>query len=189
MWLLTRQKYKLEGDPGPLVWMHQNFLSSWGNMKAGRVWTVITSCFSHQDWGHILLNGVTFFFMAPTVLDLLKSRRFIFLYLGAGLVSCTISLLYGHYIDRKDRPSQGASGAIYGVVTFLACVAPTLTFQLYGIIPVPAWLLVSGAFSYDLYSTWADKRGTTDTVGHIGGMFSGVLYYILLRRAGTRFFY
>ena len=48
-------------------------------------------------------------------------------------------------------------GAIYSVVSLLACVAPTTTFQLYGIIPVPAWLVVTGLFSYDLYSTLSNK--------------------------------
>ena len=49
------------------------------------------------------------------------------------------------------------TGAIYSIVSLLACVAPTMTFQLYGIIPVPAWLLVTGVFSYDLYSTLSNK--------------------------------
>lgn len=32
-----------------------------------------------------------------------------------------------------------------------------MTFQLYGIIPVPAWLAVAGIFSYDTYSALNDK--------------------------------
>ena len=48
-------------------------------------------------------------------------------------------------------------GAIYSVVALLACVAPRMTFQLYGIIPIPAWLAVTGLFAYDMYSTLADK--------------------------------
>jgi hypothetical protein len=47
--------------------------------------------------------------------------------------------------------------AIYAVVSFLACVAPKLTFQLYGIIPIPAWLAVIGIFTYDTYSAVSDK--------------------------------
>lgn len=90
-------------------------------------------------------------------------------------------------------------GAIYSVVSLLACVAPTLTFQLYGIIPVPAWLAVTGLFSYDLYSTLSAKvcfihltknglisdcylqNGTTDTVGHIGGVMAGIGYFLIRR--------
>ncbi|KAJ3510053.1 hypothetical protein NMY22_g16092 [Coprinellus aureogranulatus] len=184
MWFMAQQKYKLERDAKPLVWMYQNFTDSWANLQSGRVWTLLTSCFSHKDWGHIFFNGFTFFFMSPMVLRLLGSRSFIFLYLGAGLVGCVSSLFYNRYIDKRDIPSHGASGAIYGVVTFLACVAPTLTFQLYGIIPIPAWLAVVGLFSYDAYSTYTDNRGGTDTVGHIGGMLSGVAYFIFMRRSG-----
>lgn len=31
-----------------------------------------------------------------------------------------------------------------------------MTFQLYGIIPIPAWLVVSGIFAYDSYNTLKD---------------------------------
>lgn len=48
-------------------------------------------------------------------------------------------------------------GAIYSIVSLFACVAPTAKFQLYGIVPVPAWILVTGLFSYDLYSTLSNK--------------------------------
>ena len=49
--------------------------------------------------------------------------------------------------------SHGASGAIYSVISFLACVAPTTSFLLFGIVPMPAWLFVSGIFVYDSYRT------------------------------------
>jgi hypothetical protein len=41
---------------------------------------------------------------------------------------------------------------MYSVISFLACVAPTLRFHIYGIIPVPAWLCVTGLFAFDAYS-------------------------------------
>lgn len=77
-----------------------------------------------------------------------------------------------------------------------------MTFQLYGIIPVPAWLAVSGLFSYDLYSTMkgtvrllllilyiipsltsagVSQSGQTDTVGHVGGVIAGILYFAARR--------
>jgi len=60
----------------------------------------------------------------------------------------------------------------------LACVAPTLTFRLYGIIPVPAWLVVAGIFSYDTYSTINDKGGTVDTAGHVAGLLAGAGFFL-----------
>ena len=52
-------------------------------------------------------------------------------------------------------------GAIDAVLGFLACAAPRMTFMIYGIIPVPAWLAVGGFFAYDVYGTAMDnvRRG------------------------------
>jgi membrane associated rhomboid family serine protease len=181
MWFIAIQKYKQERNPSAILWMQANFTNSWQNLKSGRIWTVITACFSHRDWAHILFNGFTFFFMAQPVLTMLGTRQFIFLYLGGGLVSCITSMTYANWMGKTDYASHGASGAIYSVIALLACFAPTMTFQLYGIIPIPAWLAVTGLFSYDLYSTLSNKSGTTDTVGHVGGLLAGAGYFLLRR--------
>jgi len=182
-WCGTWQKKNSnkKGDPSSVLWMGQNFLSSWNNLVSGRIWTPLTSCFSHEDLPHILFNGFTFFFMAKPVLQLLGSRQFVFLYLGGGLISSFSSIVYAKLAEKRNHASHGASGAIYSIVSLLACVSPTSTFQLYGVIPVPAWLLVTGLFTYDLYSTLSNKSGTTDTVGHIGGILAGVGYFVLKR--------
>ena len=46
-------------------------------------WTVITSTFSHAQPGHALLNGLTFWFLAPTALAVLGNTQFLMLYLGS----------------------------------------------------------------------------------------------------------
>ncbi|KAF8803826.1 rhomboid-domain-containing protein [Phlegmacium glaucopus] len=181
MWYMAVQKYKQQGDPSTVLWMRENFLSSWNNLVSGRLWTPLTSCFSHQDLSHILFNGFTFFFMAQPMLQILGSRQFIFLYLGGGLISSFSSIAYAKLSGKMDYASHGASGAIYSIVSLFACVAPTTKFQLYGIVPVPAWLVVTGLFSYDLYSTLSNKSGTTDTVGHVSGILAGVAYFVLRR--------
>jgi membrane associated rhomboid family serine protease len=74
-----------------------------------------------------------------------------------------------------------------------------MTFQLYGIIPIPAWLAVTGIFAYDTYSAINDKvypisrsvitylipfctqRRTVDTAGHVAGLFAGVGYFLARR--------
>ncbi|CAA7260147.1 unnamed protein product [Cyclocybe aegerita] len=181
MWYMASQKYRLEGDPSAIYWMTNNFTDSWRNLASGRIWTPFTCCFSHKDWSHILMNGFTFFFMARPVLQLLGSRQFIFLYLGGGLISSFTSLVYAKLAGKYGYSSHGASGAIFSIVTLLACVAPTMTFQLYGIIPIPAWLVVSGLFSYDVYATVKNTAGTTDTMGHVGGVVAGIGYFLLKR--------
>jgi len=184
MWSLSAQRMKQEGNPKSYKWMIDNFTDSWRNLSEGRVWTPLTSTFSHEGVGHILFNGFTFFFMARPVLSMLGSRRFLFLYLGGGLFSCLTSLVWNTGIKQnKDYASYGASGAIYSVVSFLACVAPKMTFLLYGIIPIPAWLAVGGIFAFDTYSTVHDValRKGTNTAGHVGGLLAGMGYFLTRR--------
>jgi rhomboid-like protein len=67
---------------------------------------------------------------------------------------------------------------IYSIVSFFACVYPKATFLIFGIVPCPAWVFVAGIFSYDMYRSVKDVRTRTDTVGHVAGLSSGILYYI-----------
>ncbi|KAF9008683.1 hypothetical protein BDQ17DRAFT_1236370, partial [Cyathus striatus] len=181
MWHMASQKAKLNNDASSLIWMYQNFTNSWRNISSGRLWTVLTSCFSHMDPLHIFTNLFTFAFMAYPVLETLRPRRFLLLYFGGGLMSSAASMIYTALAVQQDRQSLGASGAIYSVLAFLACLSPNATFQLYGIIPIPAWLVVSGLFVFDTYRSISGKQGTTDTVGHIGGLLAGVGYFLALR--------
>lgn len=97
------------------------------------------------------------------------------------------SMLWNNLVKGRDTGSHGASGqssrsrpsihaqahfvaAIYSVVSFLACVAPRMTFQLYGIIPIPAWLAVAGIFTYDTYSAINDK---VSLINHLYSLLNG----------------
>jgi len=181
MWFMASERLKQKRDPSSYKWMVNNFTDSWRNVSSGRIWTLVTSCFSHEDIPHILFNGFTFFFMARPVLSILGSRRFIFLYMGSGMIANIVSIAWLNLVRGRDNGSHGASAAIYSVVSFLACVAPKMTFQLYGIIPIPAWLAVAGIFAYDTYSAVNDKRKRTDTAGHVAGLLAGVGYFLARR--------
>lgn len=111
-----------------------------------------------------------------------------------------MSLIWKKYIAKSDVPSLGASGersrkfflltdanalspiaCLSAVMSFLACTAPRTPFYLYGIIGMPAWVVVSGLLSYDLYSTFNGSQSSTDTAGHVGGFVMGAAYFVLKR--------
>lgn len=121
-----------------------------------------------------------------------------------GITSSFAGIAWRNYNSPYPGPagSHGASGAIYSVISFFACVAPTATFALFGIIPLPAWAFVTGIFLYDGYSAVNSKVGlsicehyfplvltdiivmqrvATDTAGHIGGLLAGIGYFIAKR--------
>ncbi|KAA1466155.1 rhomboid-domain-containing protein [Dentipellis sp. KUC8613] len=179
-WGYAHIRLTMRRNPDLYIWMRQHFTVSWQNVKNGRPYTLLSSCFSHEDWGHILMNGFTYFFMAPFVLQTLGNARFLALYFGGGLVSSMTSLQFN-----KDRPgyaSHGASGAIYAVISYFACMAPRATFLLFGIVPMPAWAFVGGVFLFDSYSAMSDIRKGTDTAGHVGGLLAGIGYFFLRAR-------
>lgn len=43
------------------------------------------------------------------------------------------------------------------MISFFACVAPKAQFALFGIIPLPAWLFVTGVFLMDGYESLTDS--------------------------------
>jgi rhomboid-like protein len=45
--------------------MTRNFLINEANIQAGRIWTFVTSCFSHSSGTHIFVNCLGLYFMAP----------------------------------------------------------------------------------------------------------------------------
>ncbi|TFY52391.1 hypothetical protein EVJ58_g10044 [Rhodofomes roseus] len=183
MWNWAHVRYRSTGDPSGIFTMIRNFTVSAQNLSAGRIWTVLTSCFSHEDTSHILVNAFSFYFMAPTVLQMLGNARFLTFYMGAGAVASVISL-YWNNVARKTREnyqSHGASGAIYSIVSLFACVAPRAQILLFAIVPIPAWAFVTGIFLWDGYSAMTDKRNGTDAAGHIGGILAGLAYYRYLR--------
>ncbi|KAI0080757.1 rhomboid-domain-containing protein [Panus rudis PR-1116 ss-1] len=181
-WHMAWSNYKAGRDISLVLWMRDNFTVSMNNIKSGRIWTLLTACFSHEDTTHIFFNAFTYYFMAPSVMSILGNSAFLALYLGGGLVSSAFSLMWHDYVRHSPGyTSHGASGAIYAIISFLACVAPKAQFLFFGVIPIPAWAFVTGVFLYDGYNAVVDKRNGTDTAGHIGGILAGIGYYLRLR--------
>lgn len=127
--------------------------------------------------------------MAPAVMAILGNSAFVGLYLFAvsfdilvsharssltrafarvlqGVTASTFSLLVNHFVTRNPYyAAHGASGATYGAISFFACAFPKTTFLLFFVVPVPAWLCVSGIFAWDCYNGFLRRGGMTDSAG------------------------
>ncbi|KEP53686.1 S54 family peptidase [Rhizoctonia solani 123E] len=182
MWGWAQENLQKFRDPEPLRFMFKHFTTSWTNVLEGRIWTLLTACFSHEMTGHLLVNGMSFWFMAPPVMRMLGNSAFLALYLGGGIASSTFSLVWNAVVQHRGGNAHGASGAIYSVISLFACLFPNTTFLLFFIVPVPAWLCVSGIFAWDLYGSLRRRGGMTDSAGHVGGVLAGVAYFLRMRR-------
>ncbi|KDE09358.1 hypothetical protein MVLG_00672 [Microbotryum lychnidis-dioicae p1A1 Lamole] len=184
-WQYAHQVYQQYRDPSLLRSLQNNFTTSWRNITQGRVWCLLTSCFSHEGTGHILMNLLSLYFMGPPVIMMLGNAGFLSLYLFSGAVASLTSLLFSRlslpHSQSLAYSAHGASGAIYGCLSFFAAAYPRTTFLLFFVVPVPAWACVAGILGWDLYGALGRRGGTTDSAGHVGGVVAGLMWFTLLR--------
>ncbi|KAJ9480252.1 Rhomboid protein 1, mitochondrial [Pseudozyma hubeiensis] len=183
-WMYASESLRKFSDPRPYIFLSKNFLSGLTNVREGRWWTMLTSCVSHEQLNHFLVNMVSLAFMAPPVLALTGPTTFVLLYFGAGMVSSIVSMIGKSLVPPEQKRgvggsgfSHGASGSVYAIMSTFACVHPTATFLIFFVIPAPAWACVSGIFAWDLWHAAKTPKGRTDSAGHVGGILAGIAFW------------
>ncbi|WRT67449.1 uncharacterized protein IL334_004420 [Kwoniella shivajii] len=179
--LSSAQRFR---DPTLFKFLQQNFILNEVNVFSGRVWTLVTSAFSHMSGTHIFVNCLGLYFLAPAAAGLMGSSAFLGLYLGAGVFSSLTSLTY-HRL-KKDRwwGSEGASGAIYACLSFYGAMFPQSTVLMFFVVPMPVWVAISGIFAWDFYGALFRPNSGTDSAGHLGGIVYGLGAALAMRRGG-----
>ncbi|KAG0373189.1 hypothetical protein BGX24_012021 [Mortierella sp. AD032] len=198
VWQYAEGNAKRFHDGRLYMFMHRNFTDSLQNLKEGRVWTLVTSAFSHKEWYHILLNSMVLLSFGDPVWRLLGTRRFLAVYLGAGVAASLSSIVYyanlEPYLRRmQHKPpsnsihySMGASGSIMGITTAFACVYPMSQYSLFFVITMPAAALIGLFGAYELYNVVSANTGRFDSAGHLGGGLFGAAYYFTKLRPFIR---
>ncbi|KAF9095821.1 hypothetical protein BGX23_012554 [Mortierella sp. AD031] len=189
VWQYAEGNAKRFHDGRLYMFMFRNFTDSLQNLKEGRVWTLVTSAFSHKEWYHILLNTMVLLSFGDPVWRLLGTRRFLAVYLGSAISASLSSIVYyaslEPYLRRmQHKPannsvhySMGASGSIMGITTAFACVYPMSQYSLFFVITMPAAALIGLFGAYELYNVLAANTGRFDSAGHLGGGLFGAAYY------------
>jgi membrane associated rhomboid family serine protease len=149
-----------------------------------RPWTVVTYMFLHDPSGlmHIIFNMLALFFFGPRIEDRLGSGRFTTLYFLSGITGALLSFLFSF-----GAPILGASGAVYGVMLAFAYFWPDEPIHIWGIIPVPARLLVILTTLLTLWSGFGGARGGVAHFAHLGGYLGAFLYLKWLDRGRKKF--
>jgi len=175
--------------------MMRNFTICQDNIDRGYYWTIITANFSHASGLHLITNMLPLYFFGRPVLYYLGARKFLGLYLFAGIFSSFSHLLLinSHKINRQlgtriftanyDVPSLGASGSVFGISTLCAILYPWLKIVIFPIpIPIPMIVGVTGYVGWEILAlSKGFERGIAHEA-HLGGSLYGLLYYAYLRR-------
>ncbi|WP_417850550.1 rhomboid family intramembrane serine protease [Thalassoglobus sp.] len=149
----------------------------------GQIWRLTTYDFLHSTesiW-HIFFNMWLLYLAGKPVADKYGHREFLWFYLVAGVFSAVFYIVWGA-INREAVAAVGASGAVSAILVLYAMNWPHHRWYIYGIIPVPAMLLVLISAGLDLFPMLIQFSGgaRTDNIAHsahIGGMLFGFLYF------------
>ena len=193
-----------ERRPGLRAALGKHAVVSPGALRDGRVWTLLTSAFSHRETGHLLVNMVTLYFFGGSVARTYGGRRLVGLYLAAGAAGSAAHAAAGAVACARAHPTSdrlraacvslspgalGASGAVNGVLALSILANPRATVLVYGILPVPAFILGGLFVLQDLRgvsSGGGGGRGGRGVAhwGHLGGMAVGAGVWVWKVRRG-----
>ncbi len=154
----------------------------------------VTYMFIHGDMWHLLFNMLALFFFGFPTEKVIGSKEFILLYLLCGILIGLTSLGISYAVIRFATTIEviyiaqysvliGASGAIYSVLLTYAVCFPTSKIYIWGIIPVPAPLLI---LIYVVIEFVGQFKGSSNIAhyAHLLGFFFAWLYLII--RMGIR---
>jgi membrane associated rhomboid family serine protease len=144
-------------------------------------WTMITDLFMHDPssiW-HILFNMITLYFFGTFLLRLVGTRDFFIIYFVGGIIGNIFFMLFA-FMNFFTSPYSiviGASGAIFALGGTLAILTPRLRVFVFPIpVAMPLWVAVIGGFVILSF------LGGVAWQGHLGGLVTGLVAGLLLRR-------
>jgi len=147
----------------------------------GKVWQLLTFQFLHVPiWPfHILFNCIGLYFFGRPVEEILGAKKFVLLYLLAGVCGGILQLLTTLILPRHpDIPVVGASAGICGMVAIFCSLHPMqeLTTWVYFFpITVRARYVLIGLLAVSVFGTII-PTGAVAHAAHLGGILLGLAY-------------
>ena len=132
-------------------------------------WQVFTYQFMHGGFMHLFSNMIGLFFFGTAVERRIGSREFVLAYLLSGTVCGLLSLLLYALTGAWGVFLLGASGAVFAILLLYATFFPRSTIFIWGIIPIPAPILVIGyALLETAYMIFGMRSGVAHSTHLIG---------------------
>ena len=152
-------------------------------------WQPITYMFVHGDFSHLFFNMLALIFFGVTTERALGSKEFLLMYFSIGIMSGLFSLgvyyLYGRFLlENGIQPWTwgisliGASGAIYGMLFAYAVIFPRSRIYIWGLIPVPAPIMVTGYAIIEFVSQFISSSNVAHMT-HLAGFAFAWLYFLI----------
>lgn len=151
-------------------------------------WQVFTYMFMHGSISHLLMNLLALFCFGFSVERTLGSKEFVLLYLLSGVFCGAVSLVLYWFLAINGNQFVpyvqlvGASGAIYAVLFAYAVLFPRNNIYIFGIVPVPAPILVIAYAALEFFSQVLGRGGNVAHYAHLAGFAFAWLYFVVRMR-------
>lgn len=142
------------------------------------LWQLITYQFMHGGFSHILFNMFALWMFGIEIENMWGSKKFLYFYLGAGIVAGLCHLLVSPLLGAPAAPTIGASGAVYGVLIAFGLLFPNRYIFLYFLIPVKAKYLIGFLVLIEFLAVDSANSGVAH-LAHLGGALFGLIYILL----------
>jgi membrane associated rhomboid family serine protease len=176
------------------------------NSPLFKPWQVISYMFFHANWGHIIFNMLSLFFIGPMLEYGIGAKRFLNLYLICGIGAIAfqwivqafeVHALIGSFVVQNDLqisdpaiieklqaiyavPIVGASGAIFGVMVAFGLLYPDLELMMFFIpMPIKAKYFVIFYVGVEIWS--AISPGPDDHIAHLAHLGGALLGFIMIK--------
>ncbi|MBM3161510.1 MAG: rhomboid family intramembrane serine protease [Bacteroidetes bacterium] len=138
-------------------------------------WGLFTSIFSHIEFLHFVQNMLVLYFIGKIYEGLFDKRKLWLTYLFGGIFGGIFELgahLLFPALQENSTVIIGASGSIMAILSALACFSPNLKLTLFGVLPVPIFVIAVLFWLVDLVglSTGDDHIAH---FSHLGGAIFG----------------
>lgn len=142
-------------------------------------WQFVTYMFIHGNFSHIFFNMLGLLMFGSYLEKAIGSKEFLLFYFVCGILSGFFSYIFYFFTHQYYAFLMGASGAIYAVLFAYAVFYPNSVIHIWGIIPVPAPILV---LVYAIIEFLSQFFGSGQGVAHITHLFGFIvawLYFVI----------
>ncbi len=135
--------------------------------------------FMHGSWSHLISNMIGLIFFGLYVERQCGSKEFLLFYILCGILCGAASLAIYSLSGHWQMLLVGASGAVYAVLLLFAVIFPRSTVFIFGLVPVPAPLLVAIYAGIELFDQLFGMRQGIAHLAHLSGFAAAWLFCLV----------
>lgn len=142
-------------------------------------WQFFTYMYMHLDLTHLLCNMLGLLCFGLQLERAIGTKEFVLFYHLCGIIGGLFSFLIYRLTGQMNTFLLGASGAIYAVLFGFAVCFPRSVICIWGLIPVPAPVLVLLYAIIEVGSQLLGRDASVAHMTHLFGFIAAWLYFVV----------